>query len=380
MAGPKNGAHTMTKTVPLADRIGAGCGAAYVLLILVGNQMSSGSSTDPHPSGAKDLADLSTTPTVVESRSASSLELIGFLAFVLFLGWFVHALRQRGGPAPWLAGAAGAFGVITLAVKLASAMPMLAGQLDHAELSPSLARVLVDMNGAAFVVTFLPYGMFVATAGAAFLATGFLGRVAGWSGVVIGGLTVLVTFVTQADPVEHQRDAVPAGAALAAGDRDPAGLARTAGPRDRCGGLACCSRWPDTWPSGCTAVPPGCIMRSWGYGAPVLLWLLAACGPALLVVFGVELALLTDRAPVRRGELREHLPQRGLRGRPPAARRAHPHPPATPPDRLDLPGLRPGERGHPRGLPLRLTRGSGRVTSPARSRPRGSRSGCGAWA
>ena len=200
MAGPKNGAQTMTKTVPLADRIGAGCGAAYVLLVLVGNQMSSGSSTDPHPSGAKDLAQFAATPTAGQTVGFI-LELLGFLAFVPFVAWLVHALRQRGGPAPWLGAAAGGFGLLLLAVKMSSAMPIVAGRLDHAELSPTMARVLSDMNGAAFVFTFLPYGMFLALAGAAFLATGFLGRIAGWSGVVIGALMVLATMATHADPI-----------------------------------------------------------------------------------------------------------------------------------------------------------------------------------
>src|SRR6478735_1549797 len=198
--GPEIGAHTMSKTIPLADRIGAGCGAAYVLLILVGNQLSSGSSTDPHPSGAKDLAELAATRTAAQTVGFG-LEMLGFLTFVPFLAWLVHSLRQRGGPAPWLAGAAGGFGLLLLAVKMSSAMPIMAGRLDHAELSPTMARVLTDMNGAAFVFTFVPFGMFLALTGAAFLATGFLGRVAGWSGVVIGGLSVLVTFVSQGDPV-----------------------------------------------------------------------------------------------------------------------------------------------------------------------------------
>lgn len=191
----------MSKTVPLADRIGAGCGAAYVLFILVGNQLASGASTDPHPSGAKDLADFSTTPTAAQAIGFT-MEILGFLMFVPFLAWLVHALRQRGGPAPWLAGAAGGFGLLLLAVKMSSAMPIMAGQVDHASISPTLARVLADMNGSAFVFTFLPFGMFVAITGAAFLTTGFLGRVAGWTGVVIGGLTVLVTLVTQADPID----------------------------------------------------------------------------------------------------------------------------------------------------------------------------------
>jgi hypothetical protein len=191
----------MSKTVPLADRIGAGCGAAYILLVGVGNQMSSGNSTDPHPSGAKDLADFAATPTTAQTIGFT-MEVVGFLAFIVFLAWLVHALRLRGGPAPWLAGAAGMSGVITLAVKMGSAAPMLVGYVDHKDLTPATARVLMDLNGSAFVVTFLPYGTFVMLAGAACLVTGFLGRVAGWSGVVIGGLTLLATLATQLDPIE----------------------------------------------------------------------------------------------------------------------------------------------------------------------------------
>jgi hypothetical protein len=190
----------MTNTPSLADRIGAACGAAYVLLILFGSQLSTGNGQDPHPSGAKDLADFTAAPTGAETIGFT-MEVAGFLAFMFFLAWLVHALRLRGGPAPWLAGAAGVAGVITLAVKLSSVMPILAGHLDHRELTPTMARVLTDMNAAAFVVTFLPSGVFVASAGMAFLATGFLGRLAGWSGVVIGGLTVLAPLVTRLDPV-----------------------------------------------------------------------------------------------------------------------------------------------------------------------------------
>lgn len=183
------------------DRFGAATGAAYVLLILVGNQIASGNSTDPHPSGAKDLADFSATRTATDAIGFA-MEVLGLLLFVLFLGWFVHALRSRGGTAPWLAGAAGVAGGVTLSVKIASFMPVATGLLDHRELTPTVARVLADMNGAAFVVTFLTFGTFVAAAGAAVLTSGLLGRVAGWFGVAIGVLTVALTLATQANPVD----------------------------------------------------------------------------------------------------------------------------------------------------------------------------------
>ena len=181
------------------DRLGAASGAAFVLLILVGNQIAAGNSTDPHPSGTEDLADFSASPSLVETLGLS-MEVLGFVAFIFFLGWFVHALRSPDGRAPWLAGAAGLAGGVTVSVKVASFMPIAAGILDHEELTPSLARVLTDMNAAAFAITFVTFGTFLVASGAAVLASGLLGRVAGWFGVVIGTLAIVLTLVTRADP------------------------------------------------------------------------------------------------------------------------------------------------------------------------------------
>jgi len=196
---------TRTTTPPALrttwDRIGAAAGAAYVLLILIGNQLSSGSSSDPHPSGAKDLADFASSPSVAE-KVGFTMELLGFLTFMFFLGWLVHTLRLRGGPAAWLGGAAGAAGIVTLSVKVASAMPIMAGRLDHADMSPATARILTDMNGAAFVITFLTFGTFLVAGGLAILTSGLLGRFAGWSAVVIGALSIVLTVLTQGDPVD----------------------------------------------------------------------------------------------------------------------------------------------------------------------------------
>ena len=190
----------MKNEISLADRVGAATGAAYILCINIGNQMASGNSQDPHPSGAKDLADFSGTPTIAQG-AGFLLEVLGFVLFMFFLGWLVTALRARGGAWGWLATVAGVGGVITLAVKLGSAAPIMTGELDHGQLTPMLARVLSDMNGSAFVVTFLPFAVYVLAAAGAMLATGFTGRVAGWSGVVIGVLAVAAPLATHLDPV-----------------------------------------------------------------------------------------------------------------------------------------------------------------------------------
>jgi hypothetical protein len=185
-------------TPTIADRLGAASGAAYVLLINVGNQMASGSGP-AHPTGQQDLADFSRSPGLAENIGFT-LELLGLLAFMFFLGWFVSSLRRRGGSAEWLAGVAGLAGVVTLAVKLGSAAPILTGEVDHGQLSPTFARVLADMNGSAFVVTFLPYGVFLLASGLAILGSGWLGRVSGWTAVVFGALGIVVPLLTHLDP------------------------------------------------------------------------------------------------------------------------------------------------------------------------------------
>lgn len=185
----------------IADRCGAAAGAAYIVLINVGNQLGNGNSQDPHPSGRTDLANFSGTPTAAQ-QVGFTMEVLGFVAFMFFLGWLVTALRARGGSWSWLPTVAGVGGIVTLAVKLGSAAPILTGELDHGQLSPVLARVLSDMNGSSFVVTFLPFAVYVLAAGASMLATGFAGRVAGWAGVVVGTAGLVVPLATRLDPVD----------------------------------------------------------------------------------------------------------------------------------------------------------------------------------
>ena len=187
----------------VVDRIGAACGSAYIVMILVGNQMSmggAGGQNDPHPSGAADLAGFSGHPSVVD-KVGFSLEVLGFAAFMFFLGWLVSTLRGRSGRWSWLADVAGVAGVLALAVKLGSFLPMLAGYTDHRDLTPALARVLFDMNSVGFVLFTFPYAVFMLAAAGALLASGYVGKVLGISGIVIGVAGVLLQLPTQFDPV-----------------------------------------------------------------------------------------------------------------------------------------------------------------------------------
>ena len=191
-------------TLSVPDRLGAACGSAFIVMIVVGNQLSmasgAGGQNDPHPTGAADLDMFSAHAGVVD-RIGFSLEVLGFAAFMFFLGWLVSTLRGRAGAWSWLATVAGVGGTLAMAVKLGSFLPMLAGFVDHQDLTPGLARVLFDMNSAGFVLFTFPYAVFMLAASGALLASGYVGKVLGISGIVIGGAGVLIQLPTQFDPV-----------------------------------------------------------------------------------------------------------------------------------------------------------------------------------
>jgi hypothetical protein len=179
----------------ILDRCGALTGAAYVVLVMAGNTMSTDLSPGPHPAhptGQQDIAGLRWLAGSTSGQVGVTLELLGFAALMLFTGYLCTRVRTAG----WLAAAALAGGVIAIAVKLASAAPMFAAYVLRDGISPETARVLTDMGGAAFVVVWLPTGVFVACAAGAALATRTLGRTLGWGGVIVGSGAVIVTAVT----------------------------------------------------------------------------------------------------------------------------------------------------------------------------------------
>jgi hypothetical protein len=179
----------------ILDRCGALTGAAYVVLVTVGNTLSTDNSPGPHsahPTGVQDIAGLRWLAGSTSGQVGVMLELLSFAVLALFVGYQCTRVRAGG----WLAAAALAGGVIAIAVKLASFAPMFAGYILRDGISPETARVLSDMNGAAFVVDWLPTGLFVACAAGAALATRTLGRTLGWGGVVAGTAAVIVTAVT----------------------------------------------------------------------------------------------------------------------------------------------------------------------------------------
>ena len=169
----------MMFTCTTRDRVGAATGAAFVAVVFVGNTMATaGGSSAMHPSGAEVLRDAAHAAGSTTARVGFMLEVSAFLLFFVFLGFLANLLRRnRDDHDVGVAYATAVLaGVAMLAIKLGSVSPMVALYLDRDRLSPELAQVLNDINGAAFLISWLPFAVFVGCAALALYAIGQIGR------------------------------------------------------------------------------------------------------------------------------------------------------------------------------------------------------------
>jgi hypothetical protein len=172
------------------ERLGAASGVLWFLLIMVGNQMSTaGTSDGVRPSGEQILADLRRTSTT--ATVGFTVELLGFAALLVFLGYLFWVLRRGDGEGSWLPGTALVAGITMIAIKLGSAGPIYAAVLRKDELSPELARTLVDINSGAFWISWLPFAVLVAATAGAALRTGLVARPLAWIGLALGVVGVV---------------------------------------------------------------------------------------------------------------------------------------------------------------------------------------------
>jgi hypothetical protein len=186
------------------DRLGAVTGAAFVILILVGNEMATaGSGQSAHPTGDQVLRDAAHQVSSASVAAGVALEVLGFGAFLVFLGYLADVLRRTaGGRRGSIAAGTGIVsGAITVAVKLGSAAPVMTLWVDHSTISPQLALVLNDLGAVAFVISWLPFAIFVAAAAAALHRAGLVGRPTAYCGLVLGAAGLVLTIIGIHDPL-----------------------------------------------------------------------------------------------------------------------------------------------------------------------------------
>jgi hypothetical protein len=176
--------------VTIRHRIAAATGALYVILILIGNTLAtSGDSTSTHPTGAQVLRDAARHAHSAQVTAGFVLEVLGFTLLIVFLGYLAATFARARFADDWspvLGATAVVSGITMLAIKLGSAAPVVALAMDRHDLDPTLARVLNDINGAAFVLSWLPTAVFVGAAAVALLRAGLVGRPTAWIGAALG--------------------------------------------------------------------------------------------------------------------------------------------------------------------------------------------------
>jgi hypothetical protein len=141
-----------------------------------------------HPTGDQVLRDAARQVSSASVTAEVALEVLGFAAFIVFLGHLADVLRRTaGGRRDGIAAGTGIVaGAVMVAVKLGSAAPIMALWVDHGDISPQLALVLNDLGSVAFVVSWLPAAIFVAAAAAALYRAGLVGRPTAYCGLVLG--------------------------------------------------------------------------------------------------------------------------------------------------------------------------------------------------
>ncbi len=115
------------------------------------------------------------------------VELLGLSLAGVFLAIVCALLRRAEGDRGFLASVALFSGAVGIAVKVGFAAPFLtAVYLSDKGLSDELVRALINVNGAAFALSFIPYGVMMLALGAGILSYRHLPTWLGWLGIVTG--------------------------------------------------------------------------------------------------------------------------------------------------------------------------------------------------
>jgi hypothetical protein len=137
---------------PMWARFGAASGVLYVLLLLVAEGIGGG--------------------------AGIRVELIGIVFLVPFLGYLSSVLRPAEGGTGWLSSSAFGAGMVAVAIKLASAGPIVVAR--GLEEGSAVEAALRDVNNASFILTMLPLGVVAAALGAIVIRSGGLPVWWGW--------------------------------------------------------------------------------------------------------------------------------------------------------------------------------------------------------
>lgn len=152
----------------------AAAGAAFAVLVLVGNGIYTGG-------GGQTLG--------------FTVEMLGYVALAGFIAWAVATLR---GAVEWAAMLALFGGATMIAIKLGGWAAVHAA--NQAATAPEVAAGLVALDESAWVLAWLPYGLFIAGLSVAALRARRLPRPVAWLGVVLGLSCMAAVPISTSEP------------------------------------------------------------------------------------------------------------------------------------------------------------------------------------
>lgn len=173
----------------LLTRLGGACGALYVVIAILANDTLGSGSPDSTASAQAIGAWWRAHEVTNADWALGFVELFALLCFPIFIVVLAWVLQRADRGRTWLPWAVLAMGLLSAVVKVASGAPMFA-LLWRADdgISDGLAAAMVDMNGAAFVLTWALDAVMLAAAGGVILSTRCLPRWLGWWALVTAPL------------------------------------------------------------------------------------------------------------------------------------------------------------------------------------------------
>jgi len=186
----------------IVPRSAALSGIVAVALLFIGSALS-GSSPDIGASRSELVSWLADQRLTTGRYAGAFTELIAILAMIVFASTLASVLRRGEGDHAILSNTAFGAGLLSAAIKLAS-VPAAFAALWRAKqgVNPQLAAALLDMNNAAFVLTWALDAVMLGAAAIVIVRSGILPRWLGWFGAgtaVISLATVPVA--AQAPPL-----------------------------------------------------------------------------------------------------------------------------------------------------------------------------------
>ena len=172
-----------TRTI---GRLGAGAGLVYVVLVFVGEGLA-GTGDSPSPGApAVDFARwLGDHGPTTSGYAGAFISLVGLLAFVVFSAALYDVLRRSEREATFLPATVLGAGLVSVAIKLGSAPPLLAAFSLRHDIDPQLAKALVEINDYTFLLTWAVDAVMLAAVATSALRTGALPRWLAISAAVI---------------------------------------------------------------------------------------------------------------------------------------------------------------------------------------------------